>query len=330
MKLTTLYGHLVVENPVIKHILQLPALERLKKISQSGVASYVIPQVKTWSRYDHSLGVLFLLQRYGASLEEQLAGLLHDVSHTAFSHVADFVFEHTSQLDSYQDSIHEWFLRSCAIDKELALFSISLDEVLHKSGGHKALEQDLPYLCADRLDYNLMGGALFGRITPQEIQELLLHLKFEQDAWFFIDQKRAKRFALIVLENDLHIWGTAWNGILYELAAQALRRAIELKLVSQQELHFSTDEVLWNRLLASNDSVIKDLLHKFFHYQDSYKLVEEGVHDFAFRPKFRGIDPFVKTSSGLVHLSSLDQQFADEYQRVRDLIKRGWFVKLQA
>lgn len=330
MKLTTLYGPLVVENPVIKHILQLPALERLKKVSQSGVASYVIPQLKAWSRYDHSLGVLYLLQRYGASLEEQLAGLLHDVSHTAFSHVADFVFEHTSDNDSYQDSIHEWFLRSCAIDKELALFSISLEEVLHKSGGHKALEQDLPYLCADRLDYNLMGGALFGRITPQEVQELLLHLKFEDDTWFFVDQAWAKKFGLLVLENDVKIWGTAWNGVLYELAAQALRRAFTLQLVSQQDLHFSTDDVLWNRLLMSDDSIIKDLLYKFFHYQDTYKLVDHGAHDLAFHPKFRGIDPFVKTSSGLVHLSKLDLQFAGEYECTRDLIKRGWFVKLQA
>jgi HD superfamily phosphohydrolase len=34
---------------------------------------------------------MLLVRRLGASLEEQIAALLHDVSHTAFSHVIDSV-----------------------------------------------------------------------------------------------------------------------------------------------------------------------------------------------------------------------------------------------
>lgn len=329
MNLTTLYGPLIIDNPVLRHVIQLPALERLKKVKQSGVAAYVIPQLNTWSRYDHSLGVLWLLQHYGASVEEQLAGLLHDVSHTAFSHVAELVFKHEQHEKSYQDVIHEWFLRESSIDKELSLFSISLDAVLHKFGEHKALEQDLPHLCADRLDYNLTAGVLFERITPQEVHDLLQNLRFEHERWFFVDQMWAKRFGMLVLENDEQIWGTAWNGLLYDLAAQALRRAFVLNLISKNDLHFSTDDVLWQRLLTTNDSIIKNLMHKFFHYQDYYQLVQEGEHDIAIRPKFRGVDPFVATDRGFELLSALDKQFADAYGRVCNLIKRGWFVKLQ-
>ncbi len=36
---------------------------------------------------------MMLVNRLGGSLEEQIAALLHDVSHTAFSHVIDYVLE---------------------------------------------------------------------------------------------------------------------------------------------------------------------------------------------------------------------------------------------
>ena len=44
------------------------------------------------TRYEHSVGVMLLARRVGGGLREQVAALLHDVSHTAFSHVIDHVF----------------------------------------------------------------------------------------------------------------------------------------------------------------------------------------------------------------------------------------------
>lgn len=46
-----------------------------------------------------------LLNRLGASEEEQVAGLLHDISHTAFSHLIDWVIGDSSKED-YQDKRH--------------------------------------------------------------------------------------------------------------------------------------------------------------------------------------------------------------------------------
>jgi len=50
------------------------------------------------TRFDHSVGVMLLIRKLGAGsspasalLKEQVAALLHDVSHTAFSHVIDYV-----------------------------------------------------------------------------------------------------------------------------------------------------------------------------------------------------------------------------------------------
>ena len=41
---------------------------------------------------------MLLIKKLGGSVEEQIAGLLHDVSHTAFSHVIDYVFDNKMKV----------------------------------------------------------------------------------------------------------------------------------------------------------------------------------------------------------------------------------------
>lgn len=57
---------------------------------------------------------MLLLRKLGASLNEQIAGLLHDASHTAFSHTADWVLGH-KETEDYQDIHHERILRRFGI-----------------------------------------------------------------------------------------------------------------------------------------------------------------------------------------------------------------------
>lgn len=65
-------------------------MQRLKGISQFRIPDkYYFKD--NYSRFEHSIGVMVLLGKLGASQEEQIAGLLHDVSHKAFSHVYDWV-----------------------------------------------------------------------------------------------------------------------------------------------------------------------------------------------------------------------------------------------
>ena len=101
----TFYGVLEVEEPVLLELIDSQAFQRLKSIHQYGV-SYYTTHREEYTRYDHSLGVFAILRLKNASLEEQIAGLLHDVSHTVFSHVGDWIF----QENEYQDLIHSDFL----------------------------------------------------------------------------------------------------------------------------------------------------------------------------------------------------------------------------
>jgi uncharacterized protein len=90
--------------PVTKRVLELidsPAFQRLRRISQLGLVSQVYPGA-THTRFEHSLGVYRLALQYLRSLAGQadfvqrvdereaitfiLAALLHDIGHWPFCH----------------------------------------------------------------------------------------------------------------------------------------------------------------------------------------------------------------------------------------------------
>lgn len=69
-----LYGNFEIEKVLIELIESKP-IQRLKGIHQGG-ASYLVNENWNVTRYEHSIGVMFLIRKLGGSIEEQIAGLL--------------------------------------------------------------------------------------------------------------------------------------------------------------------------------------------------------------------------------------------------------------
>src|SRR3989344_291322 len=96
-----IYGFIHV-NQLCKVFLDTPEFERLRRIKQLGLAHFVYPSA-THTRFEHCLGVMHLAGKVADKLSEyvterekellQLAGLLHDVGHVAFSHLVDYTIE---------------------------------------------------------------------------------------------------------------------------------------------------------------------------------------------------------------------------------------------
>jgi hypothetical protein len=71
------------------------------------------------------MGVYLLLKNYGAPIEEQIAGLIHDASHSAFSHCVDYVLAAGSESEqSHQDNVFDEFVRRSEIPSILKKYSI--------------------------------------------------------------------------------------------------------------------------------------------------------------------------------------------------------------
>ncbi len=103
-----------------------------------------------------------------------------------FSHVADIVFQSGAQrTESYQDSIHAWFLQTMHVDTILAKYSLTINDVLAKNPKFTALEQEYPDMNADRIEYNLHTALILKDLKQQEVEHILNALHFESGKWFF-------------------------------------------------------------------------------------------------------------------------------------------------
>src|SRR5262249_23384695 len=101
------YGEVSVDDPQILALIACPTFQRLKGIKQSGPSAFAFP-FKTVTRFEHCVGAYVLLNRLGADLREQVAGLLHDISHTAFSHAVDFLY--SSDEQNHHEQLKHTFL----------------------------------------------------------------------------------------------------------------------------------------------------------------------------------------------------------------------------
>lgn len=327
----TPYGQVVVTEPVLIELLECPAMERIKKVHQYGSRSLVDGYGKSYTRYNHCVGVWALLRKYGASLEEQVAGLLHDASHTVFSHVGDYLIKQADCKKSYQDDIHAEYLEKQGIGKILAKHGMKLEDIVPDGDVHVALDQDLPDLCADRIEYNIQEGLLAGILCPQDVDDILAHLKFEQGKWFFTDSTVAAKLARVSLYGTRHVWGGPNIFVLDTLAAQALRRALDIDLVTMDDIHYSTDEVVWEKLIRSTDAQLVELMQKMKTVDRELQVADKGSHEFFVRSKFRGVNPLVKNSDGsLKRLTEVDALFADDSVRLQAQLAQGWYIKFGA
>ena len=164
------YGEQKINDPLIIELINSPGMQRLKGVGQYSTWRLMNPKLDT-TRFEHSLGVYCLLKKFRASFEEQIAGLLHDLNHTAFSHVVDYVLGDPETQD-YGDLKHKEILMNSNIPSILEKSNISPEKIsdYHSFG---LLERDLPDLCCDRIDYCLRDSVCYGLIDQKKANQIL-------------------------------------------------------------------------------------------------------------------------------------------------------------
>ena len=324
-KIETFYGVVDVEEPVLLDLIESSAFQRLKHIHQYGVAYYTTHR-EEFTRYDHSLGVFFLLRLNSRSLEEQIAGLLHDVSHTVFSHVGDWVFnQHNEEMD-YQTLTHADYLERSGLSDILCKHGYTVEKILPKQELFPALEQPLPALCADRLDYNLQGAFYQGFMTHEETIRLFHEIKFIDGKWMSKGLlKKLVRFSIFMSQN---CWGSPTESVLSIWLADAMMRGVSIGIISMEEIRFGIDQEIWERLMTSYDPLIQKNMHMILHSSAYHSLVSKEEANLFVVNKFRGIDPLIEIDGEQVRLTQTDPVLAEEFQKAKERMSRGWPVKV--
>lgn len=114
-------------------ILDSPLLQRLRRIKQLGLASYVYCDAD-YSRFSHTIGVFYLAARMADIISKKkkserfnfvqiakLAALFHDTGHMYFSHVSEYFFLEYESFNRYEEIKAAISRFKEAIDKNVAL-----------------------------------------------------------------------------------------------------------------------------------------------------------------------------------------------------------------
>ena len=325
----TFYGAIEVDEPVLIELIHCPAMQRLKHIHQYGVSYYTKACPEEYTRFDHSLGVFAILKLKNACLEEQIAGLLHDVSHTAFSHVGDWVYAMENQEEDYQSSIYTLYLARSGIEKILHRHGLQIEQVSPKRTEFSMLEQPLPNLCADRIDYNIQGAYFQKFLTKEEALNILSDLSFESGRWVLTHQELAAKLAHFSLFMTENCWGSAQNFVTSRWLANAILQGLKVGILSWDDLHFGTDQMLWDCLSASQDPFIESQMKMIRSSDQYYRLVDAEQANTFIKFKCRGIDPWIKQDGQIVRLTSLSPTLSNELEKTRQRAIDGWPVEVK-
>lgn len=298
-----IYGTFETESPVIGELLSSPAMLRLRNISQMGPPTKYY-HLENYSRYEHSIGVFLILHKLGAPLEEQVAGLLHDISHTAFSHVIDWVVGSGASED-YQDESHGAFIRNTGILPVLRKHGIP-EEAAVNYKKYPLLEQDIPALCADRVDYALR------EFDPAIAKKCFAGLTAHNNRIVFRDKDTARTFARNFLERQMGHWGGYEAVTRYRLFADALRDAMEDGSICLGDFN-NDEETIVARLESSSNPDIRRVLETLRHKDLSFLPHTRK----KYHKKFRYVDPAYLENGALKTLSREDREFAGDLEEAR-------------
>ena len=247
------YGEFeIITEPVILEIVNSPSLQRLKGIDQAGYQPlWVKPDIKVGAydhtRFAHSLGVYFLLRKYGASLEKQIAGLIHDVSHSAFSHCVDYVLDSGSETEqNYQDNLFNNFIRKTEIPDIIKKYRLDLEYILDDEN-FPLKEKSLPDLCADRIDYSLRTAVIFGELNEKDKEYLLENLDTENNNWVFKNFESAKKYAELFLRLNKVYYAGLSSAIMFRAVGDCLKYALQKGYISEEDL-YTTDKIVLEKI----------------------------------------------------------------------------------
>ena len=316
------YGPVELSQPVIFELLSTRAVQRLGGVLQHGVTA-LIGVTRPTSRLEHSLGVMALVKRLGGGLDEQIAALLHDVSHTAFSHVIDYVF-HNHDSQGYHEEHKEAFIAGSDIPAALARHGYDWRIFLHEQD-FSLLEQPSPALCADRLDYFLRDSLDLGLASPEQVEQALARLVVHAGHIVIDDLDVARWMGYTFIAADQASWANFREVGLYELAAIAIRRGLEIGALTEADL-WTTDQQAWAKLHASPDPALQAALRRVSPATQFYW--DADAPTFWVSTKLRTIDPPVLVDGHRHPLSELDMQFSRQRQDYLQEKRGKWPIRV--
>lgn len=302
-----LHGTITIDEPVLCDLIETHPFQRLAGVGQLGhrEAFREVLGVEPHNRFEHSLGVWHLLKKHGAPLDEQVGGLLHDLSHGTFSHSIDFLQNTTEHSESHEELL-PLLSEASEVSEVLASYGLTIDEVIDDEK-HPLKERSLPDLCADRIDYILRDGLAAGLITKAECSRILGQIFVTPDNhWVLGSRYDGEQFAdlLHTLNHCFYISPESFS--IHRATTDCLSDALAKEYITETDLYVCSDDELLRKIdeAASSDQALKQLREKMNRPTETeWSSVTSITH------KSRVVDPWCLHDGKIARLSEIDREW---------------------
>ncbi|MCL2295707.1 MAG: HD domain-containing protein [Methanomassiliicoccaceae archaeon] len=287
-----IHGSIRVEEPFLT-ILDRHEMQRLREVKQLGLGSMVFPGANH-TRFEHSLGTYHLAGRMAASIglskedssAVRMAGLLHDICHTPFSHTTEEIVGHATGMDhmeaakklisgeirTHLERDDDLFggvppisevLEENGISSEkvcgLIMYPESTDERLDAfSGGRKAEHfsaRDFIHqiihgpVDADQIDY-LVRDAHYTGVThgKVDIERLIGTMRINNDRIVIEKGGRSAAEGLMVARSLMY--SSVYFHRTVRIVKMMLLKSVEASSIDVKEIHLWNDAGLMEHLIA--------------------------------------------------------------------------------
>lgn len=317
------YGQVKIDEPVILDLINSRELQRLKDVDQAGYYEPYHPGSKH-SRFEHSVGVYLLLRKFGAPIKEQIFGLIHDVSHSAFSHAVDYALSEGSEKEqSHQDNYFKEFVLNSSIPEIIKRHGFNVKYILDESN-FPLQETQLPDLCADRIDYSLRELITYKVTGLNKAREILEKLKVQDKKWVFVDFNSAYNYAKLFKILNEDFFSAITTAVMFRRVGDYLKYALNKNYITKEDLYTTDKKVIdkINNNLADDEKL--DFFWKRMNNSGGYENNPDN-YDVEVYCKSRIVDPLCWNNEEIKRVSDVDPSWKDVIRQESE--PKRYFIK---
>ena len=323
----------------LKKYIELPIMQRLSGIGLLCGTDWTSLYKNRffYSRLEHSVGVALIIWNFTKDKTQTIAGLLHDVSTTVFSHVSDFRKGDALTQTSTEEPTTKMILSDSALCKLLESDGIEPKDVVDYHI-YPIADNEIPSLSADRLEYMYPSGlALDGSWTFEEIAKTyndLIILKNEENKeelgfkTIEMAELYCKKFCMIG-----HILQLNENKLSLQLLSQIMSKAVELDVLQEEDFMTLSESKIIEKIesfiskktLSVEEQKFATMYNTFRKMtkveHTNQKLPEEKYFCVSLKVKQRYINPLVKVGANSQQAKRLSEVSDFANKLIKDFLE---------
>ena len=323
----------------LKKYIELPIMQRLSGIGLLCGTDWTSLYKNRffYSRLDHSVGVALIIWNFTKDKTQTIAGLLHDVSTTVFSHVSDFRKGDALTQTSTEEPTTKMILSDSALCKLLESDGIEPKDVVDYHI-YPIADNEIPSLSADRLEYMYPSGlALDGSWTFEEIAKTyndLIILKNEENKeelgfkTIEMAELYCKKFCMIG-----HILQLNENKLCLQLLSQIMSKAVELDVLQEEDFMTLSESKIIEKIesfiskktLSLEEQKFATMYNTFRKMtkveHTNQKLPEDEYFCVSLKVKQRYINPLVKVGANSQQAKRLSEVSDFANKLIKDFLE---------